>query len=66
MYSELKEVRQKLFDIDMKLQTEHNLDKRNELKKIKKNIYSEYKTLLLKMYLNERKEGNFNDKYKGR
>ncbi len=66
MNDELKVIRKKIFDIDMKIRLERDLEKRNELKKIKKDIYTAYKMELLKSYGTSRREDDINDKYKRR
>lgn len=66
MNDELKVIRKKIFDIDMKIRLERDLGKRNELKKIKKDIYTAYKMELLKSYDINRREDDINDKYKRR
>ena len=66
MNDELKVIRKKIFDIDMKIRLERDLEKRNELKKIKKDIYTAYKMELLKSYDINRREDDINDKYKRR
>ena len=66
MNDELKVIRKKIFDIDMKIRLERDLEKRNELKKIKKDIYTAYKMELLKSYDTNGREDDINDKYKRR
>ena len=63
---ELSKIRQKLFDIDMNIELEKDLKKRNEFKKLKKQIYSEYKNVLLNSINIRGKEEVIYDKYKGR